>query len=90
MSTQKIVHLTLYVLNLIHTSYSYHISITLNLHNCISTKNGPKHYYLLCFTLTLSPKRVENPKKCSKTLKRRKGQKATQKYHGLPHGVKKP
>ena len=58
-----------------HTSYSYHISLTFDLHNCISTKNGPKIHYLLCFTLTLSQKRVKKPIK-------RKGQKTTKNNMG--------
>ena len=81
--TLKSVHLVFHGLNHIHTSYSYHISLTFDLHNCISTKNGPKHHYLLWFTLTLS-------QKGSKTLKNRKGQKTTGKYHGSPPWVKKP
>ena len=68
--TQKSIHLALHGLNHIHTSYSYHISFTFDLHNCISTKNAPKHYYLLWFTLTLSQKRVKNPKMGSKPIKR--------------------
>ena len=36
--TQKSVHLFLHGLNHIHTSYSYHISLTFDLHSCISTK----------------------------------------------------
>ena len=76
--TLKSVHLALRVLNHIHTSYSYHISLTFDLHNCISTKTGRKHYYLLWFTLTLSKKgsktlkRVQNPKKEKGTENHRK------------------
>ena len=38
MLTLKCVHLDLHGLNHIHTLYSYHISLTLDLHNFISTK----------------------------------------------------
>ena len=41
--TQKNVHLVVHGLKYIHTSYSYHISLNFDLHNCISTKNGLKH-----------------------------------------------
>ena len=98
--TQKIVHLALHGLNHIHTSYSYHISLTFDLHNCISTKNGSKHYYLLWFTLTFSKngsktlkngqktlKRVKNTKKGLKTLKMRKDNRTTGKYHGSKNSM---
>ena len=42
--TQKITHLALHGLNHIHTSYSYHISLTFDLHSGIY---NPKHYYFL-------------------------------------------
>ena len=89
MLTLKSVHLALHGFHYIHTSYSYHISLTFDLHNCISTKIGPKHYHLLCFTLTLSHKRVKNPKEGSKILKKRKVHKTIGKYHGSPPWVKK-
>lgn len=43
--TQKIVHLALYGLNHTHTWYPHPYFFHFDLHNCIFTKNGPKHHY---------------------------------------------
>ena len=79
------VHLALHGINHIHTSYSHHISLTFDLHNCISTKIVqntiiPSHKWrdsehLLWFTFTLWQKGLKNPKK-------RKGKKTIDIYHG--------
>ena len=95
LSTLKTFHLALHGLNHIHTSYSYHISITFDLHNCIFTKMVQIiiSYYGLPL---LSPKKGSKTLKGFKNPKKEKGPKNhrkipwIKKYHGLPHWVQKP